>query len=512
MQCLRESYGVRGSGEYHLTTMRSLPAWPVAAMMVALFVLSMQLSSSPAQTTAPETPRATIVSTAPVEMDRNSLATIYSRELGDKYVPEQLDSLISAHRLIEDYFTNPSQRKSIVQQLESTKIDPNILGRLTRVRMGWMDLAPGVYYINERVGPHAVKYFLGVPKDYDRTKPWPLVIKLPAADAFVKDPRPTADMVVIFYRDWMADEVKRHPDAVVIMPLLNLDELYGPSYAGMFTVIQPMQHVADRLNIDPARVYLIGHSMSAHAVWNLALHYPMYFAAINPLAGGASQDWQRLRMMNLRNVAAVVWHDFNDEVIKVQRSRDLVRIMRQMKFDVDFTETKKIGHVPTDQIVADCYEKLMPHVRNLYPERISHQSNRPDSIFNRQDWMQIYQPLNAGDESWHIVSRGRGHFVAYSNTFKVDATRDQNRIDATTDNVASLRFYLNDQMVDFSKPVTVNVNRKGVFEAIVQPSADEMLKDQLFVGRGWRYFTGIVDVELGPKPATTPTTRPAGSD
>lgn len=483
--------------------MRSLPAWPVAVVLFVAFLAGAQTTQ-----TAP-TPRATTVSTAPVEMDRDTLATIYARELGDKYDPAKLDSLIDAHRLIEDYFANPAERKSIVARLMATNIDPNILGRLTRVRMHWMQLAPGVYYINERVGPHTVKYFLGIPKNYDRTKPWPLVIKLPAADAFVKDPRPTADQVVIFYRDWMADEVKRHPDAVVVMPLLNLDELYGPSYAGMFTVMQPMQHAAERVNIDPARVYLIGHSMSAHAVWNLALHYPMYFAAINPLAGGASQDWQRLRMMNLRNVSAIVWHDFNDEIIKVQRSRDLVKIMRQMKFDVDYTETKKIGHVPTDEIVASGYEKMFSRIRNLYPDRITHQSNRPDSIFNRQDWMQIYQPLNAGDENWHIVSRGRGHFIVYSNTFKVDATRDHNRIDATTDNVASLRFYVNDQMVDFSKPVTVNVNKKGVFEALVTPSVDEMLKDQLFVGRGWRYFTGIVDVELGPKPVTRPTSAPS---
>ena len=44
------------------------------------------------------------------------------------------------------------------------------------------------------------------------------------------------------------------------MPLLNLDELYGPSYAGMNSVIQPLLHAAGRANVDPARVYLIGHA------------------------------------------------------------------------------------------------------------------------------------------------------------------------------------------------------------------------------------------------------------
>ena len=104
------------------------------------------------------------------------------------------------------------------------------------------------------------------------------------------NPPPDADAVVKIYNDWIKDELVKHNDALVLMPLLNLDELYGPSYAGMNSVIQPMLHAADRVNIDPARVYLIGHSTGGHATWNLGLHYATYFASIAPLAGGASQD------------------------------------------------------------------------------------------------------------------------------------------------------------------------------------------------------------------------------
>jgi len=39
-----------------------------------------------------------------------------------------------------------------------------------------------------------------------------------------------------------------------------------------------------------------------------------------------------------------------------------------------------------------------------------------------------------------------------------------NRIEAKADNVQTLRFYLNEQMVDFSKPITVVVNTKTRFE------------------------------------------------
>src|SRR3954454_6051844 len=145
----------------------------------------------------------TTVSTKPVAMPRDVLLKIYQNDLGPKYDPTHADALIRAHALIEDYFAKPTERKAITQQLESTNIDPNLLGRLARIRMNWPLLAGGVYYINERFGPYTVRYFLGIPSNYDRSRPWPLVVKLPAADPFVKDPKPTADEVAVYYRDWM---------------------------------------------------------------------------------------------------------------------------------------------------------------------------------------------------------------------------------------------------------------------------------------------------------------------
>src|SRR5204863_2157285 len=141
---------------------------------------------------------------------------------------------------------------------------------------------------------------------------------------------------------------------------LNLDELYGPSQAGMDTVIQPMLHACGLANVDVTRVSLIGHSMAAHAVWNLGLHYPTYFAAINPMAGAASGDWQRLRLPNLRNVLPVVWADADDTVLKPSNSRDIVNALRRLKIDVRYTETKNLGHSPPDMIV----EQLYADVRN----------------------------------------------------------------------------------------------------------------------------------------------------
>jgi hypothetical protein len=438
---------------------------------------------------------------------------MYRHELEGVYRPADADKVYAAHQLLEQYFaaTKAAERKQVVTQLETTGLDANLLGRLARLRMHWPALEPGgIYYVNEPFGTHTVRYFLGVPKNYDRTRPWPLVIKLPGADAFTGNAKPDGDQVAAIYRGWMEQELQAHGDAVVLMPLLDLGELWGPSYAGMNRVIQPMHHAAWRVNVDPSRIYVVGHSLSGHAAWNVALHYPTYFAAFNPLAGSATGDWQRLRLINLRNVLPVVWHDANDDMIPVKRVRTLVEAIRKLKLDVEYEETKGVGHTPTAEIAEERYRQTVARRREAYPKQVWLQSNRPDTLFNRADWVQVWQPLRPGKEQRMLLRHGTGIMRVNQNAYRVDAALvGPNRVEVKAENVATMRLYFNDRMIDFARPVTVVVNKKSVFEGKVEPSIEEMLKDQLFLGRGWRYYTGVVDVDLAPAPATRPTTRPA---
>lgn len=448
------------------------------------------------------------------ELSRPELEMIYRRELEGFYPPATFEQVYAAHKLLEDYFASGSAagRAKAVKGLKATALSPVLLGRLTRLRLHWPRLEGGaIYYVNERVGPHTVRYFLGTPKQYDRTKAWPLVIKLPGAEAFTTNPPPDGDQAAAIYRGWMQEELAKHGEALVLMPLLNLDELWGPNYEGMNHVIQPMLHAAERADVDVARVYLIGHSMSGHAAWNLALHYPTYFAAFNPLAGSATGDWQRLRLINLRNVLPVVWHDANDDALPVERTRAIVKALRGLNLDVDYNETKSVGHTPTDEIAEAEYVKLVARTRALYPKQVWLQSNRPDSQFNRADWVQVYQELRPGKEQRLRFRHGRGDMRVFENAYRVDAAVVKpNQIEVKADNVAIMRLYLNDRLVDLSKPVTVTVNKKGRFEGMAEPDPEEMLKDQLFLGRGWRYFTTVIDLDLvETRPATKPAAAPA---
>jgi hypothetical protein len=83
------------------------------------------------------------------------------------------------------------------------------------------------------------------------------------------------------------------------------------------------------------------------------------------------------------------------------------------------------------------------------------------------------------------------------------------KIKVASDNAESFRLYLNDQMIDFSRSISVNVNGRTRFEGYVKPSVTEMLNDQLFLGRGWRYFTAVVNIDFG-EPATGPVAPTTG--
>jgi hypothetical protein len=154
---------------------------------------------------------------------------------------------------------------------------------------------------------------------------------------------------------------------------------------------------------------------------------------------------------------------------------------------------------------------MRERVRNLYPPAVSLQSNRPDTMFNRNDWLQIYQPIDTGKEHKALWQHGSGTMTYTDKTWRIEGAIKGQRIEITNDNVDSFRIYLNDQMVNLKDPITVIVNKRPRLEGVVRPSIEEMMKDQAFLGRGWRYYTAVLDVDmiLHPPPPTRPSTKPA---
>jgi hypothetical protein len=101
---------------------------------------------------------------------------------------------------------------------------------------------------------------------------------------------------------------------------------------------------------------------------------------------------------------------------------------------------------------------------------------------------------------------GTGPLHLYQNAFSLVAVIEGNTVRLLTNNVDSLRLYFNPRMVDFSRPVVVIANNLERFRGMLAPSVEEMLKDELFLGRGWRYYPAVLDVDMtATAPAASPT-------
>ena len=88
----------------------------------------------------------------------------------------------------------------------------------------------------------------------------------------------------------------------------------------------------------------------------------------------------------------MVWHDAGDKVVPVKQSRDLMKVLKRYNIQTRITnETKNVGHVPTGEMAERIYRALPPE-RELYPVQVTLQSNRPETLFNRIDWLQSINP------------------------------------------------------------------------------------------------------------------------
>src|SRR2546423_299131 len=153
------------------------PVKLIASLIALVTALPGRAQTTTTTTTSGPTTRISYESatTAPANaMPREALEAIDRVELGDKYDPAQADRLYLIHKLLEKYFATDSQedRKALTKWIASLGVDANVIGRICRIRMDWPELAPGPYYINDRVGVHDVRYFLGVPAGDEPSQPW----------------------------------------------------------------------------------------------------------------------------------------------------------------------------------------------------------------------------------------------------------------------------------------------------------------------------------------------------
>ncbi len=172
---------------------------------------------------------------------------------------------------------------------------------------------------------------------------------------------------------------------------------------GRLDAIEVLDHATRLVKPDPSRIYLSGHSMGGHGVWQLGVHFPDRFAAIGPGAswpdfwsyGGeisyedptpvqalldrcANPSRTKLLLRNCLHFGVFMIHGDADTVVPFKLAREMYEKLKEFHHDVTLHVQPGGGHVydATPEVGKDCFDLMelfeffQRHARPLAPRLV----------------------------------------------------------------------------------------------------------------------------------------------
>lgn len=183
-------------------------------------------------------------------------------------------------------------------------------------------------------------YRVYVPKAYDGSKPYPLVVALHGLGA-------NEDSFFDAYQRRMPALAEQHGYLVAAPLGYRVDGFYGSSIAASNDtgtrrtrelseqdVMEVLRRMRREYNVDERRIYLMGHSMGAIGTWYLAGKYADLWAAVAPFSGAGDPA----SVARMRGIPQFVVHGDADPTVPVAGSRVMVAAMKKLGMDVTYIE------------------------------------------------------------------------------------------------------------------------------------------------------------------------------
>jgi predicted esterase len=106
-------------------------------------------------------------------------------------------------------------------------------------------------------------------------------------------------------------------------------------------VLHVLEIARKSYNIDPSRIYLMGHSMGAIGTWSIAAKFPAPWAALGVFSGQSKPANATL----MKAIPEFVVHGDADATVNVAGSRSMVAALKAAGAEVTYTEVPGGSHV-----------------------------------------------------------------------------------------------------------------------------------------------------------------------
>lgn len=224
------------------------------------------------------------------------------------------------------------------------------------------------------------RYQVYVPREFDRTKLWPVIIALHGGGEYGNDGiRPTAGGI--------GNMIRRNPERfpmIAVFPQAHADGTPGWQRDGGRAALTALDRTIKEFNGDKARVYLTGLSAGGNGSWYLAYHYPERFAALVVVCGFINEF--RGKTSNVlypaitppstadpfaevaKKVASIpiwIFHGDADPTVSVEQSRQMVAALKAVGANVQYNEFPGVEHNAWDPAYerADLIEWMLKQKR-----------------------------------------------------------------------------------------------------------------------------------------------------
>jgi predicted peptidase len=104
--------------------------------------------------------------------------------------------------------------------------------------------------------------------------------------------------------------------------------------------LELLTELGKEFSFDPQRQYAVGLSMGGYGVWDALSRHPTRFAGAVAVCGGADET----QADQLVQTPVWVYHGAKDNVVRVERSRNIVTALEKAGGKPKYTELPTIGH------------------------------------------------------------------------------------------------------------------------------------------------------------------------
>lgn len=267
-------------------------------------------------------------------------------------------------------------------------------------------------------------------------------------------------------------------------------------------MLATIRSVQRRYHIDPDRIFLTGMSNGGIGAWMIGMHQAPLFAGLAPMASGLDNVLMPF-LANLRSTPIYIIHGVKDEVMPVELSRAITQELTRLGYSFVYREHDREhpmagGHYFPKEELSDLVNWLNRQRRNPLPRTVT--VVREASHLQPFGWVRIdaTDPIAAFSED--LISK-RDDLIKRREYARLDASIvAPNRIEIQTARVQRYSLFLNEQLIDSSKPLVVLTNGQVSFEGLVTPSIETLLRQARLRQDSQQLFSIRLAVQVRKQP------------